>query len=517
MKNTELKNRSSAPAPAEERFGGEDFRKFVQSEMKTWNVPGAAVAIVKDETVIFSGGFGYRDMEKGLEVTPETIFPIASCTKTFNSFAVGLLVDENRLEWDRPAREYYPDLRFYDDFTTGHITLRDMLCHRSGLPRHDKVWLYAGLSRKDLMARIQYLQPSCGFRETFQYNNIVYALAGVIVEKISGMPWEDFVRTRILQPLGMENSSLFQEEMQRTDNFAFPYRLKTDDPMQPADEPSKFPPKRVPFQPVSTTGPSSSVNSTVLDMAKWIMLHINRGKFGGKQLVTETTMHQMHSPQMATGAEGEFKAFLCEETPLIDYGLGWVVQPYRGHYMLNHSGGIDGFSSMISFMPREKIGVVVLTNMHTTMLPFVITYNVYDRLLGLEQVDRSTKFITTVSDIIKAGSVPSGGHEKLVKNAPPTHPLGGYTGIFSEPAYGDVVIGTEGGCLEVIFRNTKMTAEHLHYDTFRTLFFAPGSNFEMRITFLMDEHGDIDRLSIPLQTGVDDIVFRKRPLPNLSK
>lgn len=497
-----------SPTFAVEEFDKQDFREYVKTEMEKWDVPGAAVLGIKDGKVFFSEGFGYRDLEKKLPVDSKTIFPIASCTKTFTSFTVGLLVDEGKVDWDTPVREYYSELMMYDKYVTEHITPRDVLCHRSGLPRHDRVWMYAGLSRDDLMSRLRYLQPNHGFREIFQYNNIVYSISGVVVEKVSGMRWEDFVEKRIFKPLEMESSSLFIDEIIKSDNHSLPYALKHNRSDMKTDNSLENSVRQIPFHAVNTTGPASCINSNLEDMAKWIMLHLNEGLTGETQLISRETIKEIHSPQMSIPTEGEFKAFICEATPMISYGLGWVVQPFNGRMMFNHSGGIDGFSAIISFMPQEKTGVMVLTNMHTNMLPYIVAFNYYDRLFGSEQVDRGQKLRDSLNALLKdmQGSTEIEG-EKM--NLPLSHPLKDYAGTYSNPAYGELAIMAEDDRLYATFRNVKSPMEHLNYDVFRSVFPFPSGDLNLRITFDMNDVGKINGLTTPLQPGVDGIRFKK--------
>jgi CubicO group peptidase (beta-lactamase class C family) len=496
------------PFFSNQEFDEKDFREYVKTEMKKWNVPGAAVLLIKDGKIIFSEGFGYRDMEKKLPVTPETIFPIASCTKTFTPFSVGLLVDEGKVDWDAPIRNYYPELMMYDRYATEHITLRDVLTHRSGLPRHDRVWMYSGLSRDELMSRLRYLQPSRGFRETFQYNNITYSIAGLVVEKVSGLRWEDFVRERLFRPLGMDRSSLFVDEMKKTGNYSLAYAPRKDAAGAKKGDSLKEAVQRIPIQAYNTTGPASCINSNLKDMAKWIMFNLNGGKAGEKQLVSARSVREIHSPQISIPTEGEFKPFVGEETPLISYGLGWVVQPFHGHMMLNHSGGVDGFSSLVSFLPGEKAGVVVLTNMQTNMLPYIVAFHYYDLLFGLKPVDRGPKFRESLEALLRemhGGAKAAAGRTDL----PPGHPLQDYTGTYAHPAYGSVRVALDHGGLRATYRNVRAPLKHLSGDVFQVVFPYPSGDLNLRMTFGMNDRGEVSVFIAPLEAGVDEIRFQK--------
>ena len=484
------------------------FRDFVKKEMNTWSVPGAAVLLIKDGEVLFSEGFGYRDLARHLPVDPRTSFPIASCTKTFTPFSVGLLVDEGKIEWDRPIRDYYPELMMFDKYVTEHITLRDVLCHRSGLPRHDRVWMYAGLSRDELMLRLRYLEPNHGFRETFQYNNIAYSIAGEVLEKVTAAPWEDFVQKRIFTPLGMEDSSLFLEDIKKSENHSLPYILNAPQSVTDTTTSLEKSVRQIPFHPVNTTGPASCINSNLEDMAKWLMIHLNEGKTGENQLISKDTLGEILSPQISIPPEGEFKAFICEETPLLSYGLGWVIQPFRGLLMLNHSGGIDGFSSFIGLLPKEKAGVIVLTNLHTNMLPYIVAFNYFDRLCGIEPVNRSQKLREKLNALLRSmqGDADPGTEHDI---KPSLHPLEDYTGTYQHHAYGMMIVTLKDDQLQISYRDQNSTLNHQNFDMFSTTLSFPSGDLNLRISFAMDKKGDICAFTAPLQPGIAEIRFSK--------
>src|SRR5215468_6078573 len=199
------------------------FDGFVEQVMKDWKVPGLAVAVVKDGKVIYAKGFGYRDVKKGLKVTPDTLFAIGSCSKAFTATAMAILADEGKLDWDKPVRNYLPDLMLHDGYATEHIRPRDLVTHQSGLPRHDMVWYGSPLSRKELYDRLRYLEPSRPLHAKYQYNNLMFMTAGLLVERLSGVTWEQFVRTRILDPLGMKNTNFSVSDSEKSSDFAQPY------------------------------------------------------------------------------------------------------------------------------------------------------------------------------------------------------------------------------------------------------------------------------------------------------
>ena len=476
--------------PAAELLDGLD--EFIEGLLEEWEVPGLAIAVVKDGEVIYSEGFGLRDVEQGLPVTPRTLFAIGSTTKAFTVMAMGMLVDEGKLAWDTPVIDYMPDFRLYDEYATAHMTPRDLVCHRSGLPRHDLMWYGSPLSRRELYERLRYLEPSEGFREVWQYQNLMFMTAGYLVGQVADTSWEELVRERIFEPLGMSDSNFSVTDSQETDDFALPYG-ESDDELE-----------LVPFRNIDDIGPAGSINSNVEEMARWIMLHLNEGMVGETRLVVENTLAEMHMPQMAIRQPARYA-----ETPLSCYSLGWFITPYRGHHMLQHGGGIDGFVTLVSFMPFDNIGVVVLTNEAPNPLPLIVTFNVYDRLLGLDSVDWNGRFR---EEIEEAEEEEDEGEEEADPNRQagtmPSHTLADYAGEFEHPGYGLMSVTLEDDVLSVHYNGGDVELEHYHYDVFR----ITGDEFEdIRITFGMNESGDIETASVPLQEGVSPIVFTRLP------
>ncbi len=261
----------------------------VASWLSAWKVPGLALAVVKDGEMVFARGFGKRDLTGGEAVTPQTIFAIGSSSKAFTAASLAMLVDEGKLNWDRPVREYIPFFKLYDTVASERITPRDLLIHNSGLPRHDLAWYRSSRSRKELVEGLRYLEPSKDFRSTWQYQNMMYATAGYLVECVSGLSWEDFVQQRIFAPLGMSNSYVNDTSArEHTTNYSLPYREKDGEIQQ------------IPFYSHwQALGPAGSIHSNVEDLCKWLLLHLNKGKVGDRQLISEGQMTQLHSPQMA--------------------------------------------------------------------------------------------------------------------------------------------------------------------------------------------------------------------------
>lgn len=260
---------------------------FIDTTREVWNVPGLAIAIVKDDEVIYSGGFGHRNIEGNLPVTPNTIFAIGSSTKAFTALGLGILVDDGKLDLDKPVHEYLPDFRLYNRFATEKMTPRDLVTHRSGLPRHDLMWYGSGFTSEEMYKRLRYLQPSKDFRETWQYQNLMYMTAGYLIEQISGNAWEDFTRERIFTPLGMERSNFSVDVSARASDHARPYRLNDEKV-----------PDEIPFRNISEIGPAGSINSSVAEMANWVKLNLSGGQFDDTTVVSSSVLQDMHTPHM---------------------------------------------------------------------------------------------------------------------------------------------------------------------------------------------------------------------------
>lgn len=473
-------------------FNSASYEKYVENAMKDWKVQGCAVAIVKNGKIIYTKGFGYRDVKNQLPVTPNTLFAIGSCSKAFTSAAVCLMVDEGKIDFDKPVINYYPNFKLQDDYVTTHITLRDMLCHRSGLPRHDFAWYGAdNLSRKDIIDGLRYLEPSKGFREVWQYQNGMFTTAGFMVEVVSGEKWENIVAKKIFEPLGMKTTNFSVYESQKSTDFSKPYAERNEEV------------KEIPFRSLDAMGPAGSVNSSVNEMANWLIMQINCGKFDGRQIIADASLRQTQTPQMV------IQSGVTDEVFYNSYGMGWMITSYRGHLRLEHGGNIDGFSASACFLPKDSIGVVVLTNMDGTSLTSVARNYAVDRMLGLSEIDWHEKLYgdrKKALDMVKEQKDKKDANR--VEGTEPSHPLKSYVGKFEHPAYGTIEILYNNDKLSADLHSIKVDLNHYHYDIFET-----GSKEEdvpnLKVTFYTNAKGEIYKLSIPLQDGVKDIEFTR--------
>ncbi len=475
----------------------EGFPSYVERVMKEFKVPGSAISIVKEGKVIFAQGFGFRDVKKRLKVSPHTLFAIGSSTKAFTATALGILVDEGKLDWDKPLREYLPDFRLKDPFASERITPRDLVIHDCGLPRHDSIWYGSSETREEIYRRLQYLEPSKDFRSTFQYNNLMFMTAGYLLGKIAQKSWEEFVRERIFNPLGMKESNFSVEDSKKAEDFALPYLERENEVIE------------IPFRNLDAIGPAGSINSNVLDMAQWVLLNLNKGKFEDKQIISEASLKKIHSPQMVM--EEMFPGFeKYHEISYEVYGMGWMLSTYRGHLMLHHAGGIDGFTALVSFMPWDDVGIVALSNLNENPLPFIVTYNAYERLLGLDQTPWDKRFKKVFAKIKEeTEKAKKEGEKDRVKDTTPSHALEDYEGEYENPGYGIIKVEKKGESLSISYNYLKASISHFHYDIFEV--YDEIYERRLKVSFFIDFKGNIEKLSIPLEQAVEPIVFRRMP------
>ena len=489
-----LERKGDPVAMAKEALVGLD--EVVTDAMKKFEVPGMAIAIVKGKEIVYAKGFGLRDVERQLPVTADTLFAIGSSSKAFTTFVLGTLVDEGKIEWEKPVRTYIPWFKLYDPSMTEHLTVRDLVTHRSGLPRHDLVWYNNFEStREQFVRKLAYLEPSADLREKFQYNNLMFLTAGYLTEVITGKTWEEAVRARILDPLGMKRTDFSVTDMQKDSDFAQPYGKKD----------GKI--EKLPFRPITNLAPAGSINSSVNEMARWVTVHLNGGKYGDKKLAEGPTVADMHIAHMVTGATSPEAEITGGE-----YGMGWFGDNYRGHRRVEHGGNIDGFSANVVLFPKDDFGMVVLTNLNGTPLRDLITQVIADRLLGLKPMDWIN--LAASRRALAEKESKEGAKKKAVTRIAgtiPSHKLGEYAGDYEHPGYGILKVSLNGDHLETTFNSIVTPLEHWHYDTFNGGKVKDSVFEDMKFTFQSDVNGFVARVSAPFEAAVKEIVFVKMP------
>jgi len=487
----------------DKRLAGIDT--FITRILKEWHAAGCAVAVVDKNKVILAKGFGYKDYAQKSPVTENTLFAIGSCSKAFTSSLLGMLVKEGRLDLDKPVRDYLPELKFYNEYLTDHVTARDMMCHRTGLPRHDYSWYGSKTTRDSLIYRIRFLEPNAELRQRWQYNNFMFLVQGVLAEKLYGRKWEALVKEKIFDPLGMNSSDFSVNDLQKNSDFSYGYREHKDSVL------------KMDYMNIDPIGPAGSINSSARDMSKWLMTWINGGKYEGKEIIPASYVAQAISSQMAIGP-----AVPTKEVPDVsfsNYGLGWSLVSYRAHYRVEHGGNIDGFSASTCFFPMDSIGIVVLTNQNGSAVPGIIRNAIIDRMLSLPYRDWNKLQKDAVEKNKEAAKLRQNTdsiNRKL--NTKPSHALVDYSGLYDNPGYGKMQIVLRNDTLFLEYNNTdgKAFLQHYHYDIFNvrsTDATDDDQNDATKIRFITNNKGDIGSLEAPLEPAVKDIVFTRTPPP----
>ncbi|MGH2811265.1 MAG: serine hydrolase [Actinomycetota bacterium] len=474
----------------------ESLKTFVEEHREAWEVPGCAMAIVKDDQVLLNEGFGLRNVEKNLPVTPTTLFAIGSTSKAFTAAAVAAMVDDGLIEWDTPVREYIPGFRLHDPVATERIAPRDLLSHRTGLPRHEFSWMaHPERTRAEIVSRLRHLPLSKDIRQDFQYCNLGYVTAGYLVEVVTGMSWEEYVSTRLLKPLGMDQTNFSVLDSQRADDFSKPYERRQGSVVE------------VPYRVMDQAGPAGGINSTTTDMIAWVRTSLSSDETAEGQVIAPDTLRRMQSAQMVFPGDRTFP-----ERDYYAYGLGWLIGHYRGHRLVEHGGGIDGFLTELMLLPEEGIGVVVLTNSTTSVLGRVIAYRALDDLLGLDPIPWHDRFKERYD--AAEGGMKEAREAAARVDAPLQRPLEAYAGVYEHPGYGAFTITLEDGRLVPGFGTLRIQLTHRHFDVFDLEWRELGEDVEIfPLTFQTGPEGDVVALTIPFEPSVDPIRFELQADP----
>lgn len=494
---------NTAHAAADTQSSLADFDAALEKAVADWNVPGMGVAVVARGEVVYARGFGFRDVEGQKPMTADSLFAIGSTTKAMTATLLGMLVDEGKLQWDEPLVRYLPEFRLADAAITARVTPRDLLTHRTGLPRHDMVWYNnQTATREEIIARMAHLELTADLRETWQYNNLAFLTAGYLGGKLAGTTWEEAMRTRLLAPLGMERTVFSVKDMERDGDHALPYDRKDGKLV------------RIPYRNIDLAGPAGSVDSSVNEMARWLLFNLKGGKVGDRQLIQATTLGEIQAPQMVLPPAGP-EAQIAQRA----YGMGWGVSVYRGHRMVEHGGGIDGFTTSVSFFPDDGIGIVAFTN-RGSALPNLAAREIADQLLGLDKVEWMAEALARV----QAGeAIGQEGEKKLAgmraKDRKPSHPLAAYPGVYDHPGYGRLeVLAGKGDALAIRFNGIEVPLEHWHYDVWSGADNKGGDPAFEKAKFLFrtDFDGEITAVESPLEPTAKPIVFIKQADPRLT-
>jgi CubicO group peptidase (beta-lactamase class C family) len=469
------------------------LESLITEAMEEWKVPGLAIAVVQDGEVALVRAYGLRDVEAGLKATTDTQFLIGSVTKSFTATGLALLMDERRLDWTKPVREYLPEFRLHDAIATDRVTVRDLLCHHSGLPRHDWVWMPGDWSPAQMLAAMRYLEPSDDIRNTFQYSNLGYLVASIVTERVSGQSWTEFTRARLTDRLHM-NVTFTVEDLAAAADASVPYWMDGDTRL------------RVKPWPIRATA-AGGINTSIASFANWLLLHLDKGQFERQRLLSAALIQQLQTPRVHIAAP-EFAEY--DDT---HYGLGFRSHRYRGEREVFHGGGWSGWSTLMTMLPDRGVGVAVFTNRSQSVVPDILANYVFDQVCGKEPIpwldrlrERRRKFVAQLEIDRQARKAT----QRL--NTRPSHDLADYAGDYEHPGYGRITITHAEGRLNWAYRGMSEPLAHRHYDTFE-LPEAPGRLLPDRLAILFstDHEGNIASLAAPFEPLVKDAVFTRIP------
>ena len=468
---------------------------YIEGARQEWHVPGLSIAIVKDDRIIYARGFGVLEEGKPGKVDADTVFAIGSATKAFTSAALGMLVDEKKIEWDGAVRNYMPSFELHDPYVTRHVTVRDLLSHRTGVVTNGGLWYGSGFDRQEIIRRLRFQTETLGFRNQYQYQNEMFIVAGEIVTSVSGTDFDRFITRRIFEPLGMRRTSTSVTALKGMANVATPHAL-LDGRATP-----------VAYRMIDNVGGAGVINSSARDMAQWLRLQLGGGTFEGKRLIASKTLAEMHRGQIVPNGAADAR-FLFSE-----YGLGWGVQDYRGQKIVQHSGAIDGMQSMVAMIPERKLGVVVLTNGLRTKLAAAVELRVLDAFLGGPATDHSAIMKQESDDAVRIA------RERAAPPGPamiePTRlPLDRYAGTYASDLLGKISITLTDGKLKLARPQATAVLTHERNDMFKAQWDSPG---QMSITgptpagFTFAPDGEIATLELGGDRFVREQAFSNHP------
>ena len=495
-------------------FAQDYLDRAVENARRAFDVPGIAVAIVQDGRVVVSRGYGVRRIGRPEPVTPNSLFRIASNTKAFTAAALAMLVDEGKISWDDRVIDRLPGFQMYDPYVTRELTIRDLLTHRSGLGLGAGDLMFfppTDLSREEIVHRLRYIKPAAGFRSRYAYDNLLYLVAGSIIPAVTGESWDDFVRRRIFVPLGMTLTGNTTRFLESATDVAIPHS-RNGGKLQP-----------LPHENVDNNAPAGSIVSCVDDMAKWVMLQLNRGELNGTRLFSEAQSREMWTPQTILPIEPPPLPALAPVQPNFrTYGLGWHLDDYRGRKLVWHSGELAGYYSRVTMLPDLRLGVIVFTNQEEEGAYHSLTYTVLDHYLNAastDWIDVFHRLAQKQAADAEAAVAKSGARRNA--DSHPALPLSAYAGRYRDPWYGDVLITETGGKLAIRFTHTPSLSgdlEHWQYDTFIARWHNRSLGADAYVTFSLKPDGSIDEVKMSPVSPLTDFSFdfqdlALRPVP----
>ena len=464
-----------------------DLDAYFAKAAKDWNVPGLAIGIVHKGQLVFVKGYGVRDVATKAPVDTQTIFAIASTTKAITAAALGMLVDEGKVRWDDPVTKHLPSFAMYDPWATREVTVRDLITHRGGLPNADYLWTHGDNSRDEVIRRIRFIKPTYSFRGGYVYHNVMYTVAGAVIEAASGLTWDEFLKRRIFQPLGMTQSVTTLVEAKTRANRAEPHGRQNDT-------------LRVSGNSLADgIGPAGSVWSSVADMTRWVKFLLDTGKVNGKPLLTPQTWAELFRPATILPPWNDRSApqLRMSKPHFRSYALGWFQQDYMGRQVDFHTGSLTGMIAINGLIREEGIGVYIISNT-SSEIRHPLMFKVFDTFLGAPARDWSGEMLSMQRADDARDSTNAQPQNQRVEGTKPSLALERYAGTFVDPdsLYPPITITNENGALRYRLGTTQAgTLEHWQFDSFRVVW-DDWWRGRSTITYTISPNGAAERLAI---------------------
>lgn len=472
-------------------FDTEKLDQYIQKAKAEWDIPGMAIAVVHNGKVIFEKGYGIRDIKTKEKVNPQTLFAIASNTKAFTSSALSILVDQGKIAWDDKVRKHLPYFTLYDPYVSENMTIRDLLCHRSGLKTFsgDLLWYESSYSRKEIIERAKYLKPVYGFRTDFGYSNIMFLTAGEIIPAVTDTSWDDYIEHHFFEPLNMTESNTSITDFKKTDNIAQPHHVVPGKKTQ-----------LLSYLNWDNIAAAGGINSSVSELSHWIIMQLNNGMYQGKKLLSEEQIYEMQTPHtikpVSKGARGLWKSKHYEA-----YALGWNTYDYHGMKVVEHGGGADGMISKTVLIPDADFGFVILTN-SINYLPSALSYYILDMKAGEEPQDWSSLYNNFyIRNNTEEKKAVQEAEAKRNKNSNPSLPLKEYTGTYGGDLYGDAKVTIENNHLVVDLLPSKALKgdlSHWQYNSFKIVLRNRINLPDGIVNFIINSEGKVDEMRIDI-------------------
>ena len=460
----------------------QNFDKLVADTMNAWRFPGLAIAVVQNDRVVYLKGFGVKEIGKTDRVSPDSLFQIGSTSKAFTTTAMAMLVDQKKLDWDDPVRKDLEYFHLADPCADSLVTLRDIVSHRTGLSRHDELWDNSPWSREEVIRRLGQVKLTKPIRTTYQYNNIMFIAAGETVAAAAKTSWDDFVRARIFQPLGMTSTRTRFADWAPSDHAMGHNWTHDQAVVRQADDDT-------------TIGPAGAIKSSARDMAQWLRFQLANGVIDGKRLVSEEALSETKTPQMALRVDKSSR----ETNPFIhvqSYAMGWTVQDYRGELMIAHAGALNGFRAQVVLLPDRNAGMVILTNMGRGTGLGALRNGIIDELLHASPSrDWNAAYLAAEKKSDERAEQAKKDREaKRMPNTKPSRDLAAYAGTYHDEAYGDAVVALENSALVLRWSRMQIPLSQYNYDTFLAI--SEPDDIDETVQFALGPEGEVKTMTV---------------------